>query len=124
LFFRSGPKRAGVRKVPESKAAEEAVDSAVTSRKRRAESPGMTGHGEKKQKTGSTEPSGAKAEKAAKGSKSVASKEAKAADAKMKAAKDMEAAKEKAETKQGAKVITTGGAPRQGAKDGQELALT
>jgi colicin import membrane protein len=146
LFFSSGPKNTGVRKVPESKAVEEGPDPAITPKKRRAESPGATGHTEKKQKTHSAELSDMEAEKATKGSEFVASKEAKAADAKMKAAEGAKtkaaeaakmkaakeavaaamekAAKKKAKAKKHAKVISAAGAPRHKAKDGQELVMT
>jgi hypothetical protein len=39
-----------MRKVPESKVAEEILDPIVTPRKRRAELPSVTGHGEKNRK--------------------------------------------------------------------------
>jgi hypothetical protein len=44
-----------VRKVPESKAAEEGVDPTVELKKRKGESHGVIGHGRKKPKASSTE---------------------------------------------------------------------
>jgi hypothetical protein len=63
-----------MRKVPESKAAEEGLDPAITPRKRRAESPGATSHPEKKLKTRTAEPSGTEAKKAKKDGETMASK--------------------------------------------------
>jgi hypothetical protein len=52
-------------KIPESKVAEEGVDSTATPKKRKGESPGATGHGGKKHKAGSAEAIDAEADKAA-----------------------------------------------------------
>jgi hypothetical protein len=84
-FFRSGAKRATVRKVPKSKATEAGLDSALTPRKRRVKSPVAGGQAEKKQKGHSTKSSGTEAKQEPKGSESLASKEAQTAEAKKKA---------------------------------------
>jgi hypothetical protein len=68
-----------MRKVPESKATGAGLDSVLTPRKRRAESPGAGGQAEKKQKGHSAYPSGTEAKQDPKGSESVALKEAKTA---------------------------------------------
>jgi hypothetical protein len=108
------------------------LNSALSPKKRRAESLGATDHDEKKQKARLAEPSGTEADKALKGSESVASNGAKATDVKEKAAeaaktnaaKDAEAAAADKAAKEKGKALVISKAPRQEAKEGHDVVMT